>query len=54
MIRVSAGIAYALTEVMDEAHCSLPTDDLMRAASNGNRAMVARGPGHRQDEQLWR
>jgi exodeoxyribonuclease V alpha subunit len=27
MIRVRAGISYALTEAMDEDHCGLPTDD---------------------------
>jgi exodeoxyribonuclease V alpha subunit len=25
MIRVCAGISYALTEAMDEGHCGLPT-----------------------------
>src|SRR5438477_6432461 len=28
MIRVRAGICYALTEAMDEGHCGLPTEDL--------------------------
>src|ERR1700676_3305007 len=28
MIRVRAGISYALTEAMDEGHCGLPTEDL--------------------------
>jgi exodeoxyribonuclease V alpha subunit len=28
MIRVRAGISYALTEAMDEGHCGLPTDAL--------------------------
>jgi exodeoxyribonuclease V alpha subunit len=28
MIRVRAGISYALTEAMDEGHCGLPTDQL--------------------------
>ena len=28
MVRVRAGISYALTEAMDEGHCGLPTDDL--------------------------
>ena len=27
-IRVRAGISYALTEAMDEAHCGLPTEEL--------------------------
>ena len=29
MIRVRAGISYALTEAMDEGHCGLPTSDLV-------------------------
>jgi exodeoxyribonuclease V alpha subunit len=32
MIRIRAGISYALTEAMDEGHCGLPTDDLMPLA----------------------
>jgi exodeoxyribonuclease V alpha subunit len=28
MMRVRAGISYALTEAMDEGHCGLPTEDL--------------------------
>ncbi len=32
MIRVRAGIAYALTEAMDEGHCGLPTHQLMPSA----------------------
>ena len=28
MIRVRAGISYALTEAMDDGHCGLPTDEL--------------------------
>src|ERR1700726_3893277 len=28
MIRVRAGIAYALTEAMDDGHCGLPTAEL--------------------------
>ena len=28
MIRVRAGISYALTEAMNEGHCGLPTDEL--------------------------
>src|ERR1700688_2048130 len=27
MVRVRAGISYALTEAMDEGHCGLPTDE---------------------------
>ena len=32
MVRVRAGISYALTEAMDEGHCGLPTDELMPLA----------------------
>ncbi|MCP4384307.1 MAG: AAA family ATPase, partial [Hyphomicrobiales bacterium] len=32
MIRVRAGISFALTEAMDEGHCGLPTDDLVPLA----------------------
>src|ERR1700745_4203423 len=29
LIRVRAGLAYALTEAMDEGHCGLPADELL-------------------------
>src|SRR5678816_3079866 len=32
MIRVRAGISYALTEAMDEGHCGLPTEGLVPLA----------------------
>jgi len=32
MIRVRAGISFALSEAMDEGHCGLPTDELMPLA----------------------
>jgi exodeoxyribonuclease V alpha subunit len=32
MIRVRAGISYALTEAMDDGHCGLPTDELVPLA----------------------
>src|SRR5476651_934659 len=32
MIRVRAGISYALTEAMDDGHCGLPTADLVPLA----------------------
>jgi exodeoxyribonuclease V alpha subunit len=32
MIRLRAGISYALTEAMDEGHCGLPTDQLIPLA----------------------
>jgi exodeoxyribonuclease V alpha subunit len=34
MIRVRAGISYALTEAMDEGHCGLPIDELVPLAEN--------------------
>lgn len=33
MIRVRAGISYALTEAMDEGHCGLPTEELLALAA---------------------
>src|SRR5215467_9036412 len=32
MVRIRAGISYALTEGMDEGHCGLPTDELVPLA----------------------
>jgi exodeoxyribonuclease V alpha subunit len=32
MIRVRAGISFALTEALDERHCGLPTDELVPLA----------------------
>src|SRR3954466_3962986 len=32
MIRIRAGISYALTKAMDEGHCGLPTDELVPLA----------------------
>ena len=32
VIRVRAGVSYALTEAMDEGHCGLPTDELIPLA----------------------
>jgi exodeoxyribonuclease V alpha subunit len=32
MIRIRAGISYALTTAMDDGHCGLPTDDLVPLA----------------------
>ena len=34
MIRVQAGITYALTEAMDEGHCGLPVDELVPLAES--------------------
>jgi exodeoxyribonuclease V alpha subunit len=33
MVRVRAGISYALTEAMDEGHCGLPADELVLLAA---------------------
>ena len=33
MVRVRAGISYALTEAMDEGHCGLPRDELVPLAA---------------------
>ena len=32
MIRIRAGVSYALTEAMDEGHCGLPTEELIPLA----------------------
>jgi exodeoxyribonuclease V alpha subunit len=32
MVRVRAGISYALTEAMDDGHCGIPTDELLPLA----------------------
>src|SRR6266508_2215930 len=32
MIRVRAGISFALTEAMDDGHCGLPTEELVPLA----------------------
>jgi len=34
MIRVRAGISYALTQAMDDGHCGLPTNDLLPLAES--------------------
>jgi exodeoxyribonuclease V alpha subunit len=34
MVRVRAGISYALTEAMDDGHSVLPTDELLPLAKN--------------------
>ena len=57
MIRVRAGISFALTEAMDEGHCGLPTDELIPLAEelargaarpdpHGPRSGAVRGHGH--------
>jgi exodeoxyribonuclease V alpha subunit len=35
MIRIRAGISYALIEAMDEGHCGLPRDELVPRAETG-------------------
>ncbi len=30
MIRVRAGVSYTLSDAMDDGHCGLPEDDLLR------------------------
>ena len=37
MVRVRAGISYALTEAMDEGHCGLPTSELLTLPENCSR-----------------
>jgi exodeoxyribonuclease V alpha subunit len=32
MVRIRAGVSYALTEAMDEGHCGLPTEALVPLA----------------------
>jgi exodeoxyribonuclease V alpha subunit len=34
MIRVRAGIGYALAEAMDDGHCGLPTNELLTLAES--------------------
>src|SRR6185369_16481051 len=34
MIRIRAGISYALTEAMDDGHCGLPTNELLPLAES--------------------
>ena len=57
MVRVRAGISYALAEAMDEGHCGLPTDELVPLAEkllevpggigpHSTRSRVGRGHGH--------
>ena len=33
MVRVRAGVSYALAEAMDDGHCGLPDDDLLRTGA---------------------
>ena len=47
MIRVRAGISYALTEAMDEGHCGLPTDELVAAGRQAAGGGAGAGPGRR-------
>jgi exodeoxyribonuclease V alpha subunit len=40
MIRLRAGISYALTEAMDEGHCGLPTDQLISLAEELQKDLI--------------
>ena len=37
MVRVRAGVSFALAEAMDEGHCGLPEDDLLRTGPSCSR-----------------
>ena len=63
MIRVRAGISYALTEAMDEGHCGLPTEELVplavellavRQESGSDRAGARAHGGHGHRRYGWR
>ena len=65
MIRLRAGISYALTEAMDEGHCGLPTDQLIPLAEelleaakgldpNGPRTRTIRRRGDRRQGRRHR
>ena len=41
MIRVRAGVSYALTEAMDDGHCGLPTDELLPVAGHSLRCRLS-------------
>ena len=38
LVRIRAGISYALTEAMDEGHCGLPTEELYRLPRSCSRS----------------
>ncbi len=44
MVRVRAGISYALTAAMDEGHCGLPTNELVLLAEKFERGQKLRSP----------
>ena len=44
MIRVRAGISYALTEAMDEGHCGLPSEELVPLAVGAARSPAGARP----------
>ena len=58
MIRVRAGISYALTEAMDEGHCGLPTDETIPIGSYGTsnighaKSVYRMGLGHRYGRRM--
>jgi exodeoxyribonuclease V alpha subunit len=48
IIRVRAGISYALTEAMDEGHCGWPTDELRSSLRLSSRRLRPRNRPHPQ------
>jgi len=48
MVRVRAGISYALTAAMDEGHCGLPTNELVLLAENTNSSAAKNYVHHRR------
>ena len=52
IIRVRAGVSYALTEAMDEGHCGLPTDELVPLAHELLGVNWANAPDHARREVL--
>ena len=51
MIRLRAGISYALTEAMDEGHCGLPTDQLIPPAEELLEASRGHGTLPREERE---
>jgi hypothetical protein len=47
MIRVRAGISFALTEAMDEGHCGLPTEELIPLAEELLEVPITRSAWYR-------
>jgi hypothetical protein len=54
MVRVRAGISYALTEAMDEGHCGLPTEELIQSGAQRSAATWSEPQGMRLPPvDLW-